>query len=298
MRTGIHLPRAREVPARTVVLEPDEMGAHWEDVGRALRELRRRAGLTGDRLAFHSGISQSKISKIENARVTASPTDLERLLDALHADARERERVFTLARLANTEYESLRSELKRGLHHKQRELAAFEARTETLRCFLPAMLTGLLQTPDYARASLAAFPGDVADVTRRRIARQAILDHPGKRFSFLVTEQSVRWPLCGPAAMREQIARILALSTRPNVSLGVIPNGLPLISDGPMNTFTVYDERLATAELFSGTLLMRDPKDIAHHLSLFHFFAKHAAYGESAHRILTAVRNSFIPAQE
>jgi transcriptional regulator with XRE-family HTH domain len=105
--------------ARIVVLEPEALGQRRNDLAHALRELRQRAGLTGDRLAARSGMSQSKISKIETGRVLPSLADVERLLTALNAQSGLVDEIYTLARVANTEYADLRASLRRGLHHKR-----------------------------------------------------------------------------------------------------------------------------------------------------------------------------------
>ncbi|POM26233.1 antitoxin HipB [Actinomadura rubteroloni] len=279
------------------MLEPDEIGRR-RDLADALKDLRRTSGLTGDRLAARCGISQGKISKIENAKVLPSLADLERLLDALRATADVRDEIYALARLANTEYESLRTELRRGLQHKQRELAAFEATADHIRFFLPSMITGLLQTPRYARASLAMFPGDHAEALARRLVRQKILDDPSKRFSFLFTEQALRWPLCEPSTMADQISRIMALLDLPHITMGVVPLGAHVLPDGPMNTFTVYDDRLATAETFSGVLMMRDPRDVSYHLEVFGMFQRHAALGPDMRGLLEEIRRELISGRE
>ena len=54
-------------------------------VGRAIRELRRQAGLTARDLAARAGISAAMISRIENGQVSPSLTTLEQLAAALKA---------------------------------------------------------------------------------------------------------------------------------------------------------------------------------------------------------------------
>ena len=66
-----------------------------------------------------------------------------------------------------------------------------------------------------------------------------------------------------------------------------------LIPDGPLNTFTVYDERIATAETFGGVIMMRDPRDIAYHLELFAFFEKYAVYDADARALLESYTQAF-----
>lgn len=134
-------------PGRRPVFEPEELGQRKDELAAALRDARKQAGLTGERLAARCGISQSKISKIETSKVLPSITDVERILTALGVVGERSADLLALARLANTEFQSVRASLRRGLHQKQRELAALEASSQHIRFFLPLMITGLLQTP-------------------------------------------------------------------------------------------------------------------------------------------------------
>ena len=274
------------------MFEPEELGQRKDELASALRDARRAAGLTGERLAARCGISQSKISKIETGKVLATITDVERILNALGTSQDRTAELMALARLANTEFQSVRASLKRGLHQKQRELAALEADTLHIRFFLPLMITGLLQTPEYARASMANFPDDHPQAIARRLDRQAALYNPAKRFTFILTEAAVRWQLCEPQVMAVQMGRLASLSELPNISLGVIPLD-SYVPDGPLNTFTVYDDRIATAETFGGVIMMRDPRDITYHLELFTFFERYAATGDKVRALLESYAQRF-----
>jgi len=269
----------------TSILEPEELGARKDELANALREARRSAGLTGERLAARCGISQSKISKIETGKILPTPTDVERILRALGTRQDLTEDLLALARLANTEFQTTRADMRRGLYRKQRELAALEAEARHIRFFLPTMITGLLQTPEYARASLGVFPGDQSQAIAKRLDRQATLYNRAKHFSFILTEAAVRWQLVEPAVMAVQLGRLASLSELPNIRLGIIPLTAQ-VPDGPLNTFTVYDERIATAETFGGVIMMRDPRDVAYHLELFAFFERYALFDDDARMLL------------
>lgn len=279
-----------EIP--TSILEPDELGARKDELANALREARKAAGLTGERLAARCGISQSKISKIETGKVQATVTDVERILTALGARRDLTDELLALARLANTQFENTRIDLRRGLYRKQRELAALETDAAHIRFFLPTMITGLLQTPEYARASLGVFQGDHAQAIAKRLDRQAALYNRAKRFTFILTEAAVRWQLCEPSVMAMQLGRLSSLSELPNIRLGVIPLGV-VIPDGPLNTFTIYDDRIATAETFGGVIMMRDPRDVADHLLLFAFFERYAVFGDDVRALLEQYAAAF-----
>ncbi len=274
------------------MFEPEQLGQRKDELALALREARKRAGLTGERLAARCGISQSKISKLETGKVLPSGTDIERILSALGASEAQREELSALARLANTEFQNVRASLRRGLHQKQRELAALEADSKHIRFFLPLMITGLLQTPEYARASLANFPGDHPHAIAKRLDRQAKLYDVSRRFTFVLTEAAVRWQLCEPPVMAVQMDRLASLSALPNVRLGVIPLDR-CVPDGALNTFTVYDERLATAETFGGVIMMRDPRDVSYHLELLAFFERYAVYDDDVRSLLAAYAKTF-----
>lgn len=144
--------------------EPEELGQRKDELAVALRNSRRTAGLTGERLAARCGISQSKISKIETGKVLPSAADVERILSALGVDGERQAALVAMARMANTEFQSVRASLQRGLHQKQRELAALEADTHHIRFFLPLMITGLLQTRS-TRGQ--AWPTSLAIIRRR-----------------------------------------------------------------------------------------------------------------------------------
>jgi hypothetical protein len=112
------------------------------------------------------------------------------------------------------------------------------------------------------------------------------------RIEFLLTESAVRWQLCDPPIMALQIDRLVSLSWLSNVRLGVVPLTARL-GDGAYHTFVTYDERLVTIELFTGQLVLRDPKDVAHYRHLFAFFGKHALWDDAARRFLAEIADAF-----
>jgi hypothetical protein len=154
------------------------------------------------------------------------------------------------------------------------------------------MITGLLHTPEYARRSLGRVSGDQSLTVAKRLERQAILYDETKSFVFLLTEAAVRWPLCPPAIMAIQLDRLVSVSLLPNVSLEIIPFASE-VPEAPLNTFTVYDDRLVTAETIAGLVLMRDPRDVALHLEMFDFFQEHALPGDRMRDLLGQIAGEF-----
>ncbi|MFE1099152.1 helix-turn-helix domain-containing protein [Nocardiopsis alba] len=281
-----------------MTLEPEHADRQRGELADALRRLRRAAGLTGAGLATRTGMSQAKVSKIENNRVRPSVVDVERILTALGISTTDDDgsRLIELARIASSDYQGFRTSLQRGLGELQRDLSAIESAASTVRFFLPCMITGLLQTPEYARQTLT-HPlvnrgAEWRTALARRLERQQILYRPGKRFVFVLTEAALRWPLCPPEVMALQMDRIASLSELAGVDIRVVP-AHPPVPSGPLNGFTIYDDRLVTVEVFTGELALRDPKDISYSREIFDFFHEHALSGENSRSFLGGLAQEF-----
>lgn len=130
------------------MLEPEALGQHKDDLAVMLRDLCKRAGLTGERLAARCAMSQSKISKIETGKIIPSVVDVERILQALNAPSHVLADVTTLAKLANTEFHDVRSLLRKGLEKKQHELTGMEIVTTDFMALQLDRLASLAYLPN------------------------------------------------------------------------------------------------------------------------------------------------------
>jgi len=104
-----------------------------------------------------------------------------------------------------------------------------EQRAASLRIWQLGVLSGLLQTEDYARAILSMNPGvtdeQVAARLSARLDRQALLtreDPPS--VWFLVDEAALRRCVKSPGVMAGQLAHLLGAARFPNVTVQVVPN--------------------------------------------------------------------------
>ncbi|OII61604.1 hypothetical protein BJP40_04525 [Streptomyces sp. CC53] len=275
-----------------MTFEPEQLGQSSQELAATLRKLRKQAGLSGDRLAARCNMSQSKVSRIESGKVRPSLVDIERILRVSDAPPALVAEVSALARIAATEWQDARSMRRKGLDKKQLELAGLEASSTEFRFFLLSMLTALLSTPEYIRASLAHIPGDHSKAVARKLERQEVLYDRRKKLTFIVTEQAARSPFVSPDAMAVQLDRLASLTHLPNVRLGVLPIETRL-PGCPLNTFTVYDERLATVETTAGVMVFRDPRDVRMYLDEFAGYDEHALFGEDARERLAEWATAF-----
>ncbi|WP_436738559.1 helix-turn-helix domain-containing protein [Streptomyces sp. BBFR102] len=265
--------------------EPERLGQSRSDLAEALRSLRKRAGKTQTWLAHRCTMSQTKVSNMESGKLTPAIVDVELILEALGTDDPAASQILELVRTANTEWQDHWSSRRRGLDKKQNELARIETVTTEFRFFLLSAITGLLATPEYVRASIADTPGDQSRTIAKKLERQSVLYDSPKSFTFLLTEQAVRWPLLPPLAMALQLDRLASVSRIPSVRLGVIPLA-GHISEMPLNTFTVYDRRLVTVETGTGALILRDHRDVNAYREDFERYESYAVFGDECRELL------------
>lgn len=84
----------------------------------------------------------------------------------------------------------------------------------------------------------------------------------------------------------------MSLSQQSNIRIEVLPLSTQ-VRDGAYHTFVTYDRRLVTIELFTGQLVLRDPKDIDYYWALFNFFGIHALWADEARCVLKALADTF-----
>ncbi|MGW0436343.1 helix-turn-helix domain-containing protein [Micromonospora sp. NPDC003197] len=107
-----------------------------------------------------------------------------------------------------------------------RPWADLEREATALRSFEVAVLPGLLQTEAYARAVLSSGPPGADEVdgyVATRLERQAVvLDRPRPPLTIFVIDEAAL--LRGdPEIMQPQLDHLVAISTRPNVMVHVLP---------------------------------------------------------------------------
>jgi transcriptional regulator with XRE-family HTH domain len=251
-----------------------------EATGQTLAGHRKRAGLSGSQLARRVGISQSKISRLENGLATASGEEIERIAGALNLSATEVRRLIDHA--AHDHDPPVDWRLEPGnIARKQGDVARIEQATHLLLGFSPTTVMGLLQTSEYARgimtdvhALLGAEQGDpetevIFQSVTARMARQQVLADPTRQFRMIMPEHVLANRVCGPTEMLAQIQRIRRINQeRDNVTIAFIPldtpQGFPSTPD-----FVIYDDTHVLIDLPSSAVALTNAADIALYRRLF-----------------------------
>ena len=185
--------------------------------GRQVRRARRAAGWTLAEFGQRIGYDPGQISRIENGR--RPPTELfAQMCDRAFPD---RDGWFSEFYAESRTWIATPPWFRSWIEHEQR--------AASLRIWQLGVLSGLLQTADYARAILTVNPGVTEDEVGARLAarleRQAVLtrDDPLTAW-FLVDEAALRRCVGSPEAMAGQLAHLAGIARLPNVTIQVVPN--------------------------------------------------------------------------
>jgi transcriptional regulator with XRE-family HTH domain len=254
--------------SRSAVPPPDA------PLGVVLAYLRHRRGYTGAKLGRLLKWSQPKVSKIETGATLPSQNDIERLLKALNASGEEADRVRGLAQQLRDQMTDWRVGRQDPVTW-QRDIARLETEATELRMFHPAMLSGLLQTSENARAILTdvrrTWPEEgksVSAAVSARVQRQEILEDRTKKFSFVLSELVLHGLLSQGVDMTAQLDRIRQIAEQDNVDLRIVADETrwPL---PPTNGFELLDDRHVVIDLFNTVVVARSAPDLRLYRQVF-----------------------------
>ncbi|GGS37152.1 helix-turn-helix domain-containing protein [Streptomyces violaceus] len=268
-------------------------------LGDRLRELRRSCPdgrLTGTQLAERLGWPQSKISKLENGRQTATAEDLAAWAEATGQPSAIGELTARLKGL-EPDYRSWRRQLAAGHRPVQDALNAEHDQAKVFHAWQGTMVPGVLQTADCARhvfiryAELHRSKRDTEEAVRARMKRQEGLYNPEKRFNLLVGETALRSLICPPSVLVAQLDRLMGVVGMNTVNLGVVPFSAPL-KIPPANGFLLYDERLVIVEDWHAELWINDQDSVRTYMHVWATLHESAVYGAEAQRVISAARQA------
>lgn len=265
-------------------------------LGARLRELRTERRLTGRQLASRLGWPQSKVSKLETGRQTATAEDLRAWAESTeHPEAAEE--LVTGLRSLESRSRAWRRQLAAGHRPVQDALTVEYERSKTVRGWESSLIPGMLQTAEYARhvfthyAELHQSVRDTEEAVRARVKRQEMLYKPGRTFHIMMWEAALRALVCPPAVLAAQLDRLAGVLGLDTVSLGVIPFGAPL-KIPPANGFWLYDDRLVIAEDWHAELWLDDADSVGVYRRAWQTLAESAVYGADAHRVMARARRA------
>jgi transcriptional regulator with XRE-family HTH domain len=251
----------------------------FEPVGQQLARLRHQRAVTGHELGRRVRMSQAKISKIETGAVQPNPADVRRIAEELGAPPAEVER---LTRLAAEPADDAGADREASW---QREMAQMEAAATVIRNFQPVLLSGLLQTSEFARAMFHVFKepspapangGGILAAVSARVRRQEILADPGRRFHFVMPQTMLISQLAPADEMPAQLSRIREVARQHNVTVSLVPDGAQWPVP-PLHGFTILDDEHVVIDTLTSNVVLTDRSEIRRYRQYFASFEEIAS---------------------
>jgi transcriptional regulator with XRE-family HTH domain len=241
-------------------------------LGSELRRLREDHSIKLEEVAERLGVAASTLSRIETGKAPTKSVYLTAMLEMYGVtDPGQRQVLVDMAREGHRKgwwsvYDDV---LPTGFGI----YVGLEAEAAGLRSFEGEAVQGLFQTPDYARAILREVQvRDTDEQVERlvdlRMKRQEVLDRdPPLDVWMILDEAVVRRTIGGPEVMRDQLARLVEASKKPNVTLQVLPfsSGSHAGLRGPFSILEFperADADVAYAESVAGIIYLEKERDV------------------------------------
>jgi transcriptional regulator with XRE-family HTH domain len=218
--------------------QPGSPTVRRRELGVLLRSLRTESGWTVEQVADRLLVSPSKVSRLETGQRGASARDIRDLCNLYGVDDELRQYMTDLAAEGKRQgwWQS------RGLPYST--YVGLESEAAAISDFGLGLVPGLLQTADYARATLHADVPTLPEPLIRqrlqaRLERQRLLvsaDPP--QFDAILDESVLHRVIGSSAIMRAQLERLVELSQLPNVTVRVLPYDAGLLPV-PNNKFII-----------------------------------------------------------
>ncbi|BET49944.1 helix-turn-helix transcriptional regulator [Kitasatospora aureofaciens] len=262
-----------------------------EELAGRLREIRKDAGISGRELAVRCGWSESKSSRIENARTPPSDADIKAWCRACDADDQTADLIAANRQSADAHVQWRRLQ-RSGLRRLQESTGDLYRQTQMFRTYVSDVIPGFLQTPGYATAllsSIAGFrgtPDDVGDAVAARMRRNEVLSNGARRFSFVLEESVLRYRLCSAETMAAQLGHLLGVMDHQNVAVGLIPLSAQR-AVWPMPTFTIFDDTRVHADTLDAAATLTQPGQVELYARAFDRLSQGAVRGAAARSLIT-----------
>ncbi|WP_087102528.1 helix-turn-helix transcriptional regulator [Nocardiopsis sp. JB363] len=246
-----------------------------------LKRLRMEAGLSRKDVAAKLRCTQGKLHYIETAVVPPRARDLEEILFDLYQVPEERRDHYLQA---------ARNARKRGWWEKQDDSVTLpkwfslylglEQGASEIYTWETQLIPGLLQTRKYAYtvingAIAEQSTEEVEKLVDVRMARQNVLaGDDAIRLWAVIDETTLLREIGGRSVMREQIEHILNLSSRPRITIQLLPQPSGTHA-GMLGSFSVLgfpastDPGLIYLEYRTGAMYLEQPSEIKNHQIAF-----------------------------
>lgn len=251
-----------------MVVRVDPSPLRWL-IGVELARYRNDFGLTLTQVADQIGMSRAKVGHLETGRQQQDPEDIATLLRVYGAEQRDIDRLTTLTGRADEA--TWWGPWAQVVPDWLKTFVGLEGLAQREFLFDPMVITGLLQTEDYASAVTVDTPRVRPDHSERvvgfrlaRTRRLTDLDRP-LHLHAVIGEAALRLAVGTPEIRRAQLKHLLEMAKLPNVTVQVIrpEDGYHSAMSG---RFVVLDfdqmRSIGYTELHDGAVYIQDTQQV------------------------------------
>ncbi|MFF5358376.1 helix-turn-helix domain-containing protein [Streptomyces scabiei] len=268
-------------------------------LGAALKRYRQAAKLDQLAAAEVLGVDPARVSRIESGLVTARILEIRVLLSAYGVgDPEVRNKLEDLAK--RSKHRGWWLEHAAHLRPDYLDHISLEDDATYIRAWAQALVPGLLQTPAYAEAVIASGPNyvapeRVAQLVKVREARQAKIEEGGAAYTAIIWEPVIIHSLVSVGIHREQLANILEVGERRNVTVQVLPLSAGTLA-GEISAFSSFSfdvepiVEAVTLENLRGTSILEAPEDLASYTLAFDQLRSAALAPDASEQLIRRAR--------
>lgn len=268
-----------------------------------LRRLRAASGMSREHVEDQTGINEGTLYRVETARARPQRRTLVALLDLYGVDEQVKTELLELSRSADGQGWSRPYTWQ--LPGEYAAYISFEAEARTVHNYETVFIPGLLQTPEYGRAMIrgvlpTATETEINERIEARAERQKLLDGDDPLTLWaVVDEAAVRRVVGGRQIMAAQLAHVVTMTQRPNITVQVIPYDAGAHAGMPgsfvhMEFRDESDPELAYVDTQAGDIFLETDEDLRRYRTMFDHLRASAISPTRSADLLTSIRKGLL----
>lgn len=264
-----------------------------QQLGRLLQVQRKKRSLTGAQLGIRVGLSQSKISKIEQGHPPAlSLENLEKILDILDASQQIRQQAHLLMAQQNPD---ISAPSVYHLQHPADFYFKLEQKATSIYVYSHNILPALLQVPAYREASLQIMglrQNEIQIIIKESLKRQDLLWNPETSHLIFIQEAALYTLPSTITTQLTQLDRVERLIGLRSCTVGILPTsaGLPVFE---LPNTIMYDEKRVLASYGLTDVEFQDAETVRQYISAFAELRQKAYFDDDARLLIRNAMDYF-----
>jgi transcriptional regulator with XRE-family HTH domain len=263
-----------------------------EHLSRLLRAARAASKLSTRELAERLGLSQSRITRMENGQAAVTPDMAKAWAEATGLPRNETDPLVHAAQSDGGSHKLRDNAAGQRRVAARRDMSAVrEAMTSYSECAI-SVIPALLQVPAYATATMENLSLASANSTSKttasavaaRMNNQAMLYDSARSFDFVITESALHYEPVSADVAKAQAEKLATMMTLTNVSISILPcavsKHLALLSG--FCIYEVPEAPLVVVELLAGEAKFTALPDVQLYRDSFAEARKRAVGGRKA----------------